>query len=56
MTKGKEILVVSRDGLQKKTIHIILLIREEGEVQGPPAEHESDGECDKKFIYVQQGY
>jgi hypothetical protein len=24
-----------------------LLIREEGDVQGPPAEHESDGQCEK---------
>jgi len=43
-TKGKDIMVKSRDGLKMRTIHSILRVREEGEGQGKAAQHKNDEE------------
>jgi hypothetical protein len=40
-TKGKDIMVKSRDGLKTRTIHSILHVREEGEGQGKAAQHKN---------------
>lgn len=55
-TKGKEVWVMNRDGLGKKSIYSILRTREEGEMQEVTAAEHRDEDDEEEFTYDSDPY
>ena len=55
-TEGKEVWVMNRDGLGKKSIYSILRMREEGELQEAMAAEHRDDDDEEEFTYDSDPY